>query len=119
LFLPRLPVPRALKGLVLPVSAASFHIYLLHRFMPELLLLPLSGKISAPAFSILAIVGGVALGVIAWWAQKQVLSYLSKHRDLSFGLTTIALRRHWLAAIDLAKRISVTSAAPYGGRQEG
>ncbi len=118
LFLPRLPVPRALKALVLPVSAASFHIYLLHRFMPELLLLPISGKIPAPAFSILAIVGGVALGVIAWWAQKQVLSYLSKHRDLSIGLVAIALRRHCLAAVDFAKRISVPTAAPCGGRQD-
>lgn len=95
LFLPRLSVPQGLKVLVLPVSAAGFHIYLLHRFMPELLLLPLSGKIPAPVFSTLAIVGGVALGVMAWWAQKQVLSFLSKHRDLPFGMTAAALRRRF------------------------
>ncbi|CAN7596423.1 AMP-binding protein [Pararhizobium sp. LjRoot235] len=94
LFLPRLSVPRAVKALVLPVSTAGFHIYLLHRFTPELLLLPFSGKIPAPVFSILSIVGGVVLGVIAWWTQKQVLSFLSKHRDLPLGMTTAALRRH-------------------------
>ena len=100
LFVPRLSVPRAVKALVLPVSAASFHIYLLHRFMPELLLLPLSGKIPLPVFSMLAIVGGVALGVIAWWAQKQALSFLSKHRDLPFRMTITALRRDHPVAVD-------------------
>lgn len=115
LFLPRLPVPRSLKALVLPVSAAGFHIYLLHRFMPELLLLPLSGKIPAPVFSILAIVGGLALGVMAWWAQKQVLSFLSEHRDLPFGMTAAALRRRCSAICDFAKRISVATVTGDGG----
>jgi acyl-CoA synthetase (AMP-forming)/AMP-acid ligase II len=100
LFVPRLSVPRAVKALVLPVSAASFHIYLLHRFMPELLLLPLSGKIPLPVFSVLAIVGGVALGVIAWWSQKQGLSFLSRHRDLPFKMTITALRRDHPVAVD-------------------
>lgn len=88
LFLPRVPVPAWLKTLILPVSAAGFHIYLVHRFVPELLLLPISGELPAPIFSSLAIVGGVALGLIAWWVQKQVLSFLAKHGDIRMGMTT-------------------------------
>ncbi|MDW5318354.1 hypothetical protein [Rhizobium sp. PL01] len=90
LFLPRVPVPEWLKALVLPVSAAGFHIYLMHRFVPELLLLPIAGKIPAPVFSGLAIVGGVALGLIAWRTQKQILSLLAKHGDIRIIMTKVS-----------------------------
>ncbi|MDW5316187.1 hypothetical protein [Rhizobium sp. PL01] len=96
-----------MKTLILPISAVGFHIYLMHRFVPELLLLPVSGKISAPAFSGRAIVGGVALGLAAWWAQKKPLSLLAKHGDIRIGMTKVstAFRRPWstdphTAAID-------------------
>jgi len=97
LFLPRVPVPGWLKTLILPISAAGFHIYLMHRFVPELLLPLVSGKIAAPVFSGLAIVGGVALGLAAWWAQKQALSLLAKHGDIRIGMTaaSTAVRGQW------------------------
>lgn len=78
LFLPRVPLPAWVKTLAMPVAAAGFHIYLVHRFAPELLLLPISGKVAAPVFSAFAIFGGVALGLAAWWLQSQVLSHLAK-----------------------------------------
>lgn len=102
LFLPRVPVPGWLKTLILPISAAGFHIYLMHRFVPELLLLPVSGRFAAPVFSGLAIVGGIALGVAAWWAQKQALSLLAKHGDIRIGLA--AVRRQWPASMSADRR---------------
>ncbi|MEK1933594.1 MAG: AMP-dependent synthetase, partial [Pararhizobium sp.] len=102
LFLPRVPVPGWLKTLILPISAAGFHIYLMHRFVPELLLLPVSGRFAAPVFSGLAIVGGISLGVAAWSAQKQALSLLAKHGDIRIGLA--AVRRQWLASLSADRR---------------
>ncbi|MBD9372991.1 AMP-binding protein [Rhizobium sp. ARZ01] len=80
LFCPRVPMPFRLKAIVLPLSAASFHIYILHRFVPELLMAPLGAVLPAGLFSLLATAGGVALGVVVWWLQGRLLSFLARKK---------------------------------------
>ncbi|MEI3853323.1 non-ribosomal peptide synthetase [Ensifer sp. CCNWLY38] len=81
LYLPRISVPRSAAQLILPLSAAGFHIYILHRFVPELLLAPLQPALPTVAFSVLSIVGGVVLGLVAWLGQRQVLKKLAEWRE--------------------------------------
>ncbi len=78
LFLPRIPLRKWAKSLIVPISAAGFHIYLLHRFAPELILAPLSGAIDPVLFSIASVLGGVGLGLLCWWAQRRMLAILAK-----------------------------------------
>jgi hypothetical protein len=63
LYAPRVPLPKAARRLILPVAAASFQIYLTHRFAPELILAPFEANVPAPLFDAVAIAGGVALGL--------------------------------------------------------
>ncbi|MFD1328656.1 AMP-binding protein [Mycoplana ramosa] len=77
LFCPRVRLPFRLKAIVLPLSAASFHIYILHRFVPELVMAPLGTVLPSGLFSLVAITGGVGLGVIVWWLQGRLLSFLA------------------------------------------
>ncbi|KQU09121.1 AMP-dependent synthetase [Rhizobium sp. Leaf453] len=78
LFLPRIPLCKWAKFLIVPISAAGFHIYLLHRFAPELILASLSGTIDPVLFSIASVLGGVGLGLLCWWAQRRMLAILAK-----------------------------------------
>ncbi|NUS69588.1 MAG: AMP-binding protein, partial [Ensifer adhaerens] len=80
LYLPRVSLPRWSAQLILPLSAAGFHIYILHRFVPELLMVPLQPALPPAAFSLLSIVGGVALGLAAWLGQRQFLKTLAVWR---------------------------------------
>ena len=48
---------------MLPLAAASYAIYLFHRFAPELLLAGLEARVPPPAFAVLDIAGGIALGL--------------------------------------------------------
>lgn len=53
------------------LAQAAFPIYLLHRLVPEVLL-PMAGlNLSPAATDILAILGGVALGLLAAQLQRQ------------------------------------------------
>lgn len=81
LFCPRVRLPFWLKAIVLPLSAASFHIYILHRFMPELVMAPLGTVLPPGLFSPVAIVGGVGLGVFVWWLQGRLISFLARKKD--------------------------------------
>lgn len=72
LYLPHVRLPRAVARVVLDIARASFLIYLLHRFAPEVLLLPLAGILPGPAFDLLAICGGVALGLLASVVQRRL-----------------------------------------------
>ncbi len=72
LFAPRLPMPRWVAGLVLPISAASYYIYLFHRFVPELVLAPLEAKLPWPVFAAASIIGGIAAGLLARELLKNV-----------------------------------------------
>jgi hypothetical protein len=81
LYLPRITVPRWGAQLILPLSAAGFHIYILHRFVPELLMVPLQPLVSPVVFSVLSIAGGVAFGLAAWLAQRLLLKKLTAWRE--------------------------------------
>lgn len=63
MYMPGIAVPSWLRRPVLVIAHSSLHIYLFHRFVPELLMLPLE-KVWAPSlFTAVAIVGGIALGI--------------------------------------------------------
>jgi acyl-coenzyme A synthetase/AMP-(fatty) acid ligase len=96
LFLPRVPVPRWAAQLVLPLSAAGFHVYILHRFVPELLLLPVQQSLPPLAFALLSIFGGIALGIAAWWAQRQLFKWLAQAESGSVGLDWSNRLKPWL-----------------------
>lgn len=77
LFLPRVRLPQWSARLILPLSAASFHIYILHRFVPELLLQPMQSLTSPVVFAVASILGGIALGAAAWLVQRQLVAWLA------------------------------------------
>ncbi|MGL4280580.1 MAG: AMP-binding protein [Albidovulum sp.] len=72
LYIPHIRLPRPAARIALEIARASFLIYLLHRFVPEVLMLPLVGVIPGPVFDLLAISGGVALGLAAAFAQRHL-----------------------------------------------
>ena len=88
LFAPRIRLPRTLIGLVLPVSAASYHIYLFHRFAPELILQPLQAELPEPVFTAAAIAGGVAVGLLAYEIQKFLVQRLAAATTVSSTAAT-------------------------------
>ena len=79
LFRPRIRLSPWVSPGILAIARASFLIYLLHRFVPELVLLPLAGLIPAPVFDALAVVGGVGLGLAGCSLQRRM-------RQLSAGI---------------------------------
>ena len=78
LYLPQMRLPHWLVRPVLAVAGASYLIYLTHRFVPNLLLAPVAGVIPHWAFSTLSICGGVALGLLAFAAQRRALPLWSR-----------------------------------------
>ncbi|RUM97474.1 AMP-dependent synthetase [Pseudaminobacter arsenicus] len=89
LHVPRIALPRWLARCVLPVSAASYHIYLFHRLIPEWLL-PHPQAASATV-TVLAIAVGVASGLAAFLAQKWLLGWLSRRTES--GTETVRSQR--------------------------
>ncbi|ARM15270.1 MULTISPECIES: AMP-binding protein [Rhizobium] len=65
LYLPRIHLPARLGRVVTLIAVSAFPTYLLHRFVPELLMPQAAAVLPAPLFHLLAISGGLALGVIA------------------------------------------------------
>lgn len=65
LYLPRVRLPAGIGRVVAQVAVAAFPIYLFHRFVPEILMAPAAGKLPVPIFQLLAIVGGIALGIVS------------------------------------------------------
>lgn len=81
LYAPAVPVPRWLFALLMPVAAASYHIYLFHRLVPDVLMTPLHGTNIAPMlFHVTAIVGGLAIGILAWSLQRIIVRWLATWR---------------------------------------
>lgn len=90
LSLSRVPMPRlAVRG-VMQLAQAAFPIYLVHRFVPELMIQPWKESLPVELFSFLAIVGGVALGVLAGkvltWVSKAMIASRA-YRKIGLALT--------------------------------
>lgn len=81
LFIPRLPVPRFAARPLMRLAQAAFPIYLLHRFVPELLMpmIGLDGR--SPLNDALAIFGGIALGLAAAALQRQLVQAWASARS--------------------------------------
>jgi acyl-CoA synthetase (AMP-forming)/AMP-acid ligase II len=78
-FAPRLRVPAAVAELLLPVAAASYHIYLFHRLLPEALWQPRDqSQAWVMAFSV---VSGVLIGLAAYWVQNSIAGLLARRRE--------------------------------------
>jgi acyl-CoA synthetase (AMP-forming)/AMP-acid ligase II len=100
--LPSLALPRWLFLGLMPTAAASYHIYLFHRLVPDVMMVPLHGTAIAPAlFHATAIVGGLALGIAVWFVQRTIIRRLSALRarapdsvvNVARDYTTLATRR--------------------------
>lgn len=80
LYLPKLRLPSAVVRLVLPVAAASYHIYLFHRILPDLLLPQPDPSALDPLAAPLAVASGVAVGIAAFALQRAGLGWLAARR---------------------------------------
>ncbi|MDX8478921.1 AMP-binding protein [Mesorhizobium sp. VK24D] len=78
LYVPRITVPAWLAQLVLPVSAASYHIYLFHRIVPEWLLPGPDSVTFHPLASALAISVGMISGLVAFALQTWLIGSLAR-----------------------------------------
>ncbi|MCW3782300.1 AMP-binding protein [Defluviimonas salinarum] len=74
LFVEAVPMPRVIVRGVMRLAHAAFPIYLLHRLAPEVLMPFMEPYLSPVVFDAVAILGGIALGVLAAGA----LSWLSR-----------------------------------------
>jgi acyl-CoA synthetase (AMP-forming)/AMP-acid ligase II len=81
LYVPRITVPARLVKFVLPVSAASYHIYLFHRIVPEWLLQGPDAVTFHPLASALAISIGMISGLGAFALQGWVIGSISKWKS--------------------------------------
>ncbi|MFD2858344.1 AMP-binding protein [Seohaeicola zhoushanensis] len=78
LFVRTVPIPRiAVRG-IMQLAQAAFPIYLLHRLVPELLMQPWAESLPRGLFDLIAILGGLALGLLAGrlltWCSKAVIA---------------------------------------------
>jgi acyl-CoA synthetase (AMP-forming)/AMP-acid ligase II/surface polysaccharide O-acyltransferase-like enzyme len=72
LYIPQVRLPREIVRPTMHIARAAFMIYLLHRLVPEVIM-PLSGmNLPQPAANIVAIVGGIVLGLLAEHAQRHL-----------------------------------------------
>jgi hypothetical protein len=98
LYRPRITIPKLLASFVLPVSAASYHIYLFHRILPDLLLPQPRALAVDPLAAVAAIVSGVATGLIMFALQKRLIGWLARRRAADWaagvpGVTEQAMER--------------------------
>lgn len=72
-----MPAPRLLVRGSMYLARAAFPIYLLHRLVPEVLM-PLSGiDVTTGAADVIAIAGGIALGLLTAWLQAELVFFAS------------------------------------------
>ncbi|WP_292658455.1 hypothetical protein [Mesorhizobium sp.] len=60
------------------IAVSAFPIYLSHRFVPEALLAPVASTLPAPFFHLLAITGGIGIGIVAGKAWASLRNLLSR-----------------------------------------
>ncbi|MFS8148239.1 AMP-binding protein [Rhizobium sp. BR 249] len=77
LHLPHIRLPVWLGRVVTLIAVSAFPIYLLHRFVPELLMTPAAGALPVPVFHLLAIAGGLAIGMLANKAVAELRNVFS------------------------------------------
>lgn len=75
---PRLWIPTWSAKLVLPIGAASYHIYLFHRILPDLLLPQPDPATAQPLAATIAVVSGVAVGLAVRALQGRLMAYLAQ-----------------------------------------
>jgi len=80
LFMPRLRLPQRMVAMILLLAAASFHIYLVHRLVPEYFLEDLEPARSPALAAMLAIASGVGLGLMTFRLQNIGLQWLREWR---------------------------------------
>ena len=73
LFLPRLPMPHLVKRPITRIAQAAFAIYLLHRFVPELIMPALGWEGHSALIDSVAIVGGVVIGLVVAAIQRRLM----------------------------------------------
>lgn len=78
MYAPGTAVPSWLRRPVLVIAHSSLHIYLFHRFVPELLMLPLEQVLSPNLFTAVAIGGGIALGIATARVQTVLVRILRR-----------------------------------------
>jgi hypothetical protein len=81
LFMPRLRLPRQMVAVILLLAAASFHIYLVHRLVPEYFLEDLEPALSPALAAMLAIASGVGLGLATFRLQNIGLQWVRDWRE--------------------------------------
>lgn len=80
LYAPKLNLPSGAVRFVLPIAAASYHIYLFHRILPDLLLPKPVQSALDPLAASLAVASGVAVGIAAFALQRAALGWLAARR---------------------------------------
>ncbi|MDP9811378.1 acyl-coenzyme A synthetase/AMP-(fatty) acid ligase/surface polysaccharide O-acyltransferase-like enzyme [Rhizobium tibeticum] len=78
-YMPRIRLPAGTARLVTLIATSAFPIYLLHRFVPELLMAPAAGILPVAASHLMAIAGGVLAGIAANYALAALRNLLSRY----------------------------------------
>ncbi|WP_376705067.1 AMP-binding protein [Mesorhizobium sp. ISC25] len=78
LYVPRVRLPGGVGRVVTLIAVSAFPIYLSHRFVPEALLAPVARTLPAPFFHLLAITGGIGIGIVAGKAWASLRNLLSR-----------------------------------------
>ncbi len=74
LYLPRVRLPALLATVLVSIAAASYHIYLLHRIVPEALFDTSNpATFTAPLPVAISIGSGLLIGIIAYQLQRRIL----------------------------------------------
>lgn len=73
----RIVLPTWLAHAILPIAAASYHIYLFHRILPEWLLPGPDLAVSRPTVTITAVAIGLLSGLGAFALQRQLTGWLA------------------------------------------
>jgi hypothetical protein len=93
LYRPRITIPKQAGSFVLPISAASYHIYLFHRILPDLFLPQPNALVTPPLAAAGAVVSGVVTGLILFALQKRLLGLLARSRASERGYGQEAMHR--------------------------
>lgn len=93
LYRPRVRLPSWAASVVLAIAAASFSIYLVHRFVPEFVLAGIEGLLPPAVFTGVSIVGGVLLGLAAHRLQREARTAAAMRQAQRPGAATSRLTR--------------------------